>query len=77
MLGQISGIRNEAEARIKQALREKHHKDVLPSTPSSSFFLGGLPRSAPQTRILTIYARLGRSSQRFPAGLREPIICPE
>ena len=28
MLGQITGIRNEAENRIRQALKEKHHREV-------------------------------------------------
>ena len=28
MLGQITGIRNEAENRIRQALKEKHQREV-------------------------------------------------
>ena len=31
MLGQITGIRNEAENRIRQALKEKHQRDVSSS----------------------------------------------
>lgn len=29
MLGQITGIRNEAENRIRQALKEKHQREVI------------------------------------------------
>ena len=37
MLGQITGIRNEAENRIRQALKEKHQREVSRRFNSLSF----------------------------------------
>lgn len=44
MLGQITGIRNEAENRIRQALKEKHQREVRRTFKSLS------------TEILCIYS---------------------
>ena len=56
MLGQITGIRNEAENRIRQALKEKHQREVCRTffnklSNNLSFIPSAIHKGYPQQSI--------------------------